>query len=261
MVTMPLMCQAYGFIGWTQFWGAMFCYYVVANDFGFKPAELQFKANIPIWWDKITENDVYNPNLPSFGNSLAQAAIIANKCPDTKSWDMIDWIYTKHSSVDLRLAALKCTMVNGDVKIEQQFDWGTCNVQQISPFTNMPVCYTTEGIKYSQSAYFYAVVICQILNAFVCKTRKMSMITQGLGNSFMLFAITTEIALIVIAGYFQPFNTAFGTRDNVFKHFGIPVIPFALLQLVIDETRKYLIRNLPKDAKGKPHWFERASLW
>lgn len=50
LVTMPLMCQAYGFIGWTQFWGAMFCYYAVSNDFGFRPAELQFKANIPIWW-------------------------------------------------------------------------------------------------------------------------------------------------------------------------------------------------------------------
>ncbi|HRI33565.1 MAG TPA: hypothetical protein PLD02_07410 [Saprospiraceae bacterium] len=44
------MCQSYGFIGWTQFWGAMMVYYVVANDFGFKPAELTMKANIPIWW-------------------------------------------------------------------------------------------------------------------------------------------------------------------------------------------------------------------
>lgn len=77
----------------------------------------------------------------------------------------------------------------------------------------------------------------------------------------MLFAITTEIMLIVIAGYFQPFNTAFGTRDNVFKHFGIPIIPFAILQLVIDETRKLLMRTLPKDKSGKPHWFERAALW
>lgn len=61
--------------------------------------------------------------------------------------------------------------------------------------------------------------------------------------------------LILIAGYFQPFNTAFGTRDSVFKHFGIPAIPFAILQLLWDEARKYLIRNLPGDKSGKPHWF------
>jgi hypothetical protein len=45
MVTLTLMCQAYGYIGWTQFWGGLYCYYVVANDFGFPPKELQFTAN------------------------------------------------------------------------------------------------------------------------------------------------------------------------------------------------------------------------
>lgn len=60
----------------------------------------------------------------------------------------------------------------------------------------------------------------------------MSIVTQGIYNPFMLFSITTEIILIIVAGYFQPFNIAFGMRDNVFKHFAVPVIPFALLQLV-----------------------------
>jgi hypothetical protein len=141
MVTLPLMCQAYGFAGWTQFWGAMFCYYAVANDFGFPPSELQFRANIPIWMPAAT--DVYNPTLASFGNTLAQNAIDNNACPETKSWDMIDWIYTKHAWIDLRLGALKCEMVNGSVKISQQFNFSSCNVQQISPTTNLPVCYTT----------------------------------------------------------------------------------------------------------------------
>ena len=67
--------------------------------------------------------------------------------------------------------------------------------------------------------------------------------------------------LIVLAAYFQPFNAAFGTRDNIFMHFGVPVLPFAMLQLVIDEVRKYLIRTLPPNKIGTPHWFVRASLW
>lgn len=62
--------------------------------------------------------------------------------------------------------------------------------------------------------------------------------------------------LILAAAFFQPFNTAFGTRDNIFMHFGIPIIPFAMMQLLIDELRKYFIRNVKKDEKtGKPHWF------
>lgn len=104
-------------------------------------------------------------------------------------------------------------------------------------------------------------VIGQIFNALVCKTRKLSVFTQGIGNTFMLFSLTTELMLILIAAYFQPFNTAFGTRDNIFMHFGTPAIPFALLQLLIDEVRKYFIRNLKPNKYGKPHWFTRAALW
>ena len=144
--------------------------------------------------------DVYNPSLPSFGNSLAQNALDLGKCPNTKDFSMIDWIYTQHAYVDLRMAALKCEQLAGAVKITQAFNWGTCNVQQISPFTNLPACFTTEGIKYAQGGYFFGVVLCQILNAFVCKTRKMSMISQGLSNTFMWFAITTEVSLCIIVG-------------------------------------------------------------
>jgi hypothetical protein len=43
------MAQAYGYMGWTQFWGGMFAYYVVSNDFGFLPSDLQFKANETIF--------------------------------------------------------------------------------------------------------------------------------------------------------------------------------------------------------------------
>jgi sodium/potassium-transporting ATPase subunit alpha len=141
LVTLPLMCQSYGFMGWAEFSGAILSYYVICNDFGFPPSQLQFKANIQMWYP--SEGDVYNPALPSFGNSMAQHAINSNTCPSKSSMDMIDWIYTKHASIDLRMAALKCEIVNGTVKISQQFAFGPCNVQQISPITNAPVCYTT----------------------------------------------------------------------------------------------------------------------
>ena len=67
--------------------------------------------------------------------------------------------------------------------------------------------------------------------------------------------------LVMVVTYFNAFNTAFGTRDNIFMHFGTAALPFTMLQLLIDEIRKYFIRTLPSDAKGKPHWFTRAALW
>ena len=45
--------------------------------------------------------------------------------------------------------------------------------------------------------------------------------------------------------YVYPLNVGFGFRDNIFMHYGTPALPFAMLLLVIDETRKYYIRNLP----------------
>lgn len=93
------MCQAYGYIGWTQFWGGLFAYYVVANDFGFIPSELQFKANVEI--TVPGDNDLYNPTAWNLGNSqLSSVSCGANQKI------MIDWIYTEHAKIDLRMAAL-----------------------------------------------------------------------------------------------------------------------------------------------------------
>ena len=87
----------------------------------------------------------------------------------------------------------------------------------------------------------------QILNFFVCKTRKLSVITQGVSNTFMYFSFVTEFMLVIAVTFFLPFNVAFGLRDNIFMHYGVSALPFSMLQLLIDELRKYLIRSLPAD--------------
>jgi len=101
----------------------------------------------------------------------------------------------------------------------------------------------------------------QIFNAFVCKTRILPLKSQGITNTFLQFAITTEVLLVIAAAYFYPLNIVFGTRDAIFMHYGPPAIPFAMMEILVDEIRKYYIRTLPSDSKGKPHWFVRAALW
>jgi len=104
---------------------------------------------------------------------------------------MVDWVYTKSSNFDLRNTMLKCQVVGGVATYSQYINWGECKVQQISPFTNLPVCYTTEAAKYAQTAYFIGVVWGQILNYFVCMTRKHSAFSQGVSNTFAFFSLTT----------------------------------------------------------------------
>lgn len=82
MVTMTLMSQAYGFMGWTQFWAGMIAYYVTFNDFGFPPASLMKLANG--YLIKSNPGDVYNPTHPTFGNTFAYNNYFSlNKCPAT----------------------------------------------------------------------------------------------------------------------------------------------------------------------------------
>jgi sodium/potassium-transporting ATPase subunit alpha len=174
---------------------------------------------------------------------------------------MVDWVYTASANFDLRNTMLNCKVVNGAAVYTQMIDFGSCNVQQISPYTGLPVCYTTEACKYAQTAYFIGIVFGQMHNFFCCKTRKLSILTQGVSNAFMFFALTTELLLVLAITFFYPLNVAFGLRDNIFVHYGTPAIPFCIIMLAIDEARKYLIRNLPTDDQGKPHWFVRAALW
>lgn len=74
-------------------------------------------------------------------------------------------------------------------------------------------------------------------------------------NLNMYFGITTEIMIGFILAYVYPINIVFGSRDNIFMHFGIISIPFSLLILLLEELRRYWIRTLPPDEKGRPNWF------
>jgi sodium/potassium-transporting ATPase subunit alpha len=194
MVTLTLMAQAYGYQGWIEFWGGMFAYYVIFNDFGFPPGQIQMTANQ--YMVQSNPTDVYNPTHPTFGNTYLFSKYMTS-CPtfSAASTDpmvaMVDWVYTSSSTYDLRNTMLNCNMSTGVPVYTQVIQWGTCNIQQISPYTNLPACFTTEGCKYAQGGYFIAIVLGQIFNAFVCKTRKLSTLSQGVSNTFLLFSITT----------------------------------------------------------------------
>lgn len=159
------------------------------------------------------------------------------------------------------MSALECHESSGTLTFTQIYKFGDCRVQQISPYSNRPVCYTTEAIKYAQSAYFYSNVIGQLFNNIITKTRRESIFSQGLQNMNMFFGMSTEIIIVFILAYVYPINVVFGSRDNIFLHFGIVAIPISLLIMALEETRKYLIRTLPPDEKGRPNWFERCTLW
>ena len=103
-----------------------------------------------------------------------------------------------------------------------------------------------EALKHAQGAFFISIVIGQIAGLMVCKTRWLSLKDQGMKNTFMIFGIGTEIALVALLAYVKPLNMALGTRNIRVEHF-FPAIPFAIFIFAFDETRKYLMRATSKE--------------
>ena len=105
-----------------------------------------------------------------------------------------------------------------------------------------------HALKHAQGAFFGSIVIGQIAGILVCKTRWLSITTQGMRNNFMLFGIGTEIILVAWLAYCAPINQGLGTRNIRLVHW-FCAIPFALLIFIYDEIRKGLMRATSSEKK------------
>jgi len=115
----------------------------------------------------------------------------------------------------------------------------TAKYQQCVNIASQEAAY--ESLKHAQGAFFVSIVIGQIAGLLVCKTRWLSIKSQGMRNKFMLFGIGTEVMLVLFLCYCKPLNVGLGTRNLRLVHF-FPAIPFAILICCFDEARKLLMR-------------------
>jgi sodium/potassium-transporting ATPase subunit alpha len=271
LVTAKLLIYAYGQLGFINFTAGMMCYCVVMWDFGFNVYQC-FYIILKAYYPHNTTDTFINDPALFFGNSNIET--FKN---DAGKWDLrlkdaetpgalvdsnnkvgarlVDWLYTVHMDQDLRMGYLQIDENTGVVSASQQFS--PCRVYQISPISNRPVCYSTETLKYAQTAYYFAIVMGQFYVALCCKTRKVSITQQGLKNFFMIFGWFSEFAICIGLAYILPINKVFGSRDLILPHFYLPCIPACCLMLIWDECRKFLIRHWPTDNVKYPNWFER----
>ncbi len=106
----------------------------------------------------------------------------------------------------------------------------------------------------SITAFFSAVIICQIANVFASRTRFQSVFTMGLfSNRMVLLGIASELLILALI-IWNPFaNLIFNTSPLDLKYILLSV-PFAVFLLGIDELRKYLLRK-------NVSWAERFFKW
>jgi sodium/potassium-transporting ATPase subunit alpha len=269
LVSKKLMCVSYLQGGYFQTCGGFLTFFLVMNDFGFTPGSLIGLIAKP--YLPHNPGDVYDPTHEFFGNTNVKCqngTLMSINPPDRESVNKfnvegytLDWLFNNDINQDTRMGFLSnlCSNTSGP-KVEHSIKFSECNVFQISPFSGRPICFATEALKYGQTSFFFSAVIGQFSNSLCCKTRKLSLSYQGLGNVCMMLGWALEFLLTIILGYFRPVNHVFNTRDVNFFHYGIFSFFFSILLLCYDETRKFLIRNFPKP-KDKPNWFEINALY
>ena len=105
-----------------------------------------------------------------------------------------------------------------------------------------------------QTAYFVSIVIVQWADLIISKTRRNSIVQQGMSNWTLNFGLLFETALAAFLCYCPGL-------DNGLRMYGLrfswwfPALPFAILIFVYDETRRFLIRRYPGG------WVERETYY
>merc|ERR1719421_2350292 len=99
-----------------------------------------------------------------------------------------------------------------------------------------------EAQHHAQGAYFISIIIVQWADLLICKTRWLSLRTQGMKNSTMNFGLFFETLLGAWLSYCPAFWAGLGTRPIRFTHW-LPGIPWSCLIFTYDEVRKYLMRT------------------
>jgi sodium/potassium-transporting ATPase subunit alpha len=95
----------------------------------------------------------------------------------------------------------------------------------------------------SITGFFSSIVICQVADVLICRTRRQSIFSVGLfSNKLVWVGIATELLLMFLISYVPVFNTFFGTARLEWWQVLLSV-PFAFLILIGDEIRRVFVRR------------------
>jgi len=95
-----------------------------------------------------------------------------------------------------------------------------------------------------QTAYFVAIVIVQWADLIISKTRRNSIVHQGMSNWTMNFGLVFETCLAVFLCYCPGLDKGLRMYGLRFSWW-FPALPFSILIFIYDEIRRFLIRKYP----------------
>jgi magnesium-transporting ATPase (P-type) len=93
------------------------------------------------------------------------------------------------------------------------------------------------------TACLSAIIVMQIVNVFVCRSRRQSVFSFGLlSNKLLLLGVGLEIAIILLIDY-TPWGNAIFQTAPIPVTVWLVMIPFAVAMLALEELRKWVVRT------------------
>lgn len=111
-----------------------------------------------------------------------------------------------------------------------------------------------SGVLYrtAVTSFFAAVVICQVADVLICRTRRQSILSAGIFSNKLIWAgIAVELALVAAISHISLLQPFFGTAPIGWFEVSL-ALPFAMVILVGDEFRRWMIR---RGNRFVQHWF------
>ncbi|EFR00901.1 hypothetical protein MGYG_03904 [Nannizzia gypsea CBS 118893] len=119
--------------------------------------------------------------------------------------------------------------------------------------------YVAEISNKASSIYFVNLVILQFFNLLATRTRRLSIFQQPpifnkqTQNPLLFVAMLFSLMIIFIFCYIPGIQNTVATTTVPVEHFFLP-LAFGLGLLLLDETRKYFVRQYPKGLLAKLSW-------
>jgi sodium/potassium-transporting ATPase subunit alpha len=106
-----------------------------------------------------------------------------------------------------------------------------------------PLATTSALYLQATTACFAGIIVTQIANVFACRSANVSIFTLGIfSNRLVLAGIASELLLAAFLIYTPLGNSIFASAP-ISGFVWLLLIPFAVLLLTLDETRKYVVRR------------------
>lgn len=108
---------------------------------------------------------------------------------------------------------------------------------------SQPLAHTSTLYLQATTACLAGIIATQIANVLACRSATVSIFTLGIfSNRLVLAGIATEVLLAAFIIY-TPFGNSLFASAPIGTDVWLLLIPFAVMLLVIDETRKYVVRS------------------